>query len=307
MILIKIGHYFLKGKYTYNTNKSSIPYYVRSSSYHWFITRRAILLGICIFSAVWYIAFRYLPLFAVGQNEGWLFGYGKLVGDQSQISYNKGWSMVLMLDLCSLLGILTPLVLIFDRKDKYTLAVANLSILGALLTFYGGFTYVEAPWSFGYLLFGTWTSNDDLPLSFPIHLWMLGMGLYTFLWRRKWEWKDTAKTVAIGLAYCVYVIIITQAMGITTHATALVINDYIPLFEGLHPVYSDFKILFSISDANWPLAVMAAMITFGIFLILVLPTFKYISDNYLYVVPNNDYSVLYSSFHTNRFMNWMMQ
>lgn len=54
----------------------------------------------------------------------------------------------------------------------------------------------------------------------------------------------------VGLVYMAYVLIVTRSMQITSHATALVINDFIPIFNKEHAVYSDFKELFGVSDAN---------------------------------------------------------
>lgn len=230
----------------------------------WQYFRQMIVYIICGLAILWYLLFRYFPLFSMGVDQGWLSGYGRMSGTQDQINYNKGWSMVLMLDLCSLLGLVTPLVILLDRKQVLTPAIGCLSILGAGLTFYGGYLEVDAPWTFSYLLFGNWSSNNDLPLSFMLHMWMMGLGLYVLLWKRRWTLKDNIIMCGVGLVYMAYVLIVTRSMQITSHATALVINDFIPIFNKEHAVYSDFKELFGVSDANWNIAIAIAWITFFI-------------------------------------------
>lgn len=306
MISIKVIHGRRNKKNTLGLNvKSNTTYYLNLSSYQWYIIRRVILFSLCVFAIFWYFSFRYFPLFNDGTEKRWLFGEGKLTGDINQVNYNKGWSMLLFLDLCTLLGLACPLVVLFDRKDKWTLAFANLGILGACMTFFGSYPVTDVPWSFNYLLFGTWTSNSDLPTSFMIHFWMLGFSLYTFLWRRRWQWQDWIRLSIVSFGYMFYVLIISNSMGITSQVTALGVNDYVPILPNDHPPYGDVLEIFGLDANGWKLAAFGLWSVFCIILVGAFPALHWIVHRYTDVVQDNNYDHLYNVYNKNSFFRWL--
>lgn len=305
MVSIKIIHSRVNKNAFDEITKYRTSYYLNLSSYQWYIIRRVILFLLCIFAIIWYLSFRYFPLFKDGVDKGWLFGVGKLTNDIQQVYYNKGWSMVLLLDLCTLLGIACPLVILFDNKDKWTLAFANLGILGACMTFFGSYPVTEVPWSFNYLLFGTWTSSTDLPTSFMIHFWMLGFSLYTYLWRRSWQWQDWMKMSVISFAYMFYVLAISNGMDITSQVTALGVNDYVPILPNDHAAYGDVLVIFGLDPSMWMLAAFGLWSVFGLILVLVLPGLHWLVHKFTDNVKDNNYEKLYNTYNKNSFIRWL--
>ncbi len=189
-------------------------------------------------------------------------------------------SIFLTLDLCSLLGVLLPILVIFDWKHKYLLRpVALLGLLGGCATVF--FTTPDLygdKWDLQTFFIGSrkiGVSGSDEPLMFLMHYWMIMMALIILVNDRKITWKTYLSTVACILVYAGYITLISQLLNIQTHVTATVVGDFElldPSYYALsgplpaHPSYKIFCEIYGVT--NWKWAAVDTWITFGVIVTL---------------------------------------
>lgn len=189
-------------------------------------------------------------------------------------------SILLMLDLCSFLGILLPITLLIDKNKKFVPAVAVLSVLGGFATMF--FTVPEmynVPFNAKLFFIGNLNIGDgshDEPLMFLMHYWMICIGLNVIVWRSKITLWDTFKVVILILSYLAYILAISRGFNIQTHVTAVVQGDFVKLNESYYannkyyalPSYEVFCEIFG--TTSWQLGIVAAWTSFAWITLLII-------------------------------------
>ena len=205
-------------------------------------------------------------------------------------------SVFLMLDLCSLLGVLLPILIIFDWKHRYLLRpVALLALLGGCATvFFTTPDLYSHIWNGQLFFIGSRTIGDsgsDEPLMFTMHFWMIVMALITLLTDKKITLKEYGKTILFILCYAGYISLCSQLLNIKTHVTATVIGDFVHLspsyYEWMstapgHPSYGIFIDIYGVSNWKW-----ASVVTWITFAVIVTIFVAIHNINYYYCVKND--------------------
>lgn len=206
-------------------------------------------------------------------------------------------SIFLLLDLCSLIGVLLPILIIFDWKHKYLLRpVALLGLLGGCATVF--FTTPDLygnKWNLQTFFIGArniGTSECDEPLMFLMHYWMIIMSLIVIVTDKKISLKTYGLTILCILTYAAYITIMSQTLDIRSHVTATVIGDFERLspeyyasyggIEKAHPSYEIFCEIYGVT--NWKWAAVDTWVTFAV----IVTIFVFIKNiSYFYFVKTN--------------------
>lgn len=216
-------------------------------------------------------------------------------------------SILLMLDLCSFIGILLPVVMLFDKKNKITPSIALLAILGGFATIF--FTIPEMynnqiGWKsffIGNLSIGD--GSHDEPLMFTMHYWMICLGINTITWYCKIKLFDIIKVIALIIIYFLYIFTISRTLNIQTHVTAIVQGDLVKLNDSYYlsgkyytsPSYSIFCEIFKTS--SWEIGTVSAWISFTVITLLIAGI-----KNIFWLI-NNDKSIIVSEYEINKVNN----
>lgn len=213
---------------------------------------RIITIIFCLTCIGLYIGLRWVPGL---QN---IIKYGLLTTHTSPTEFRSAnISIVFMLDLCSMLGILIPLLKIFDNKKKVLLKpLAYLACLGGYATLF--FTVTESyltipgtngtvaqPWDAYYFFFSAKGSeigngSSDEPLMFLMHYWMVLIGLHTIVWESKVNWKEFLIILTFIVLYAIYIYSMSSSLQLYTHVTAMVKGDFEPMTSGQAPIIPDY-------------------------------------------------------------------
>ena len=230
---------------------------------------RKISIALCVLCIALYIGFRWsLAIYNIDK-------YDLFNASVSEFR-SANLSIFLMLDLCSFLGILLPILIIFDWKHRYMLRpVALLALLGGTATvFFTTPDLYSNVWNAQLFFIGSRTigvSDSDEPLMFTMHFWMIIMALITLSTDKKISLKEYGKTVLFILCYAGYITLCSQLLDIKTHVTATVIGDFVKLspsyYEWMsiadgHPSYGIFIEIYGVS--NWIWASVVTWITFAV-------------------------------------------
>ncbi len=205
-------------------------------------------------------------------------------------------SILLLLDLCSFIGILLPFAFLFDKKKKIVPSIAVLSVLGGFATMF--FTIPEMysrPFDAKLFFIGNLNIGDgshDEPLMFIMHYWMICVGLNIIVWQDKITFIDIIKIIGIILLYLGLILGVSRGFNIQTHVTALVEGDFVKLDDSYYlgdkyytaPSYEVFCDIFNTS--NWELAALSAWSSFT-WITLLIAGFK----NIFWLI-NHDKSIL---------------
>ncbi len=223
----------------------------------------------CIICIALYIGFRWsLAIYNINKYD--LFNSAVTEFRSANIS------IFLMLDLCSLLGVLLPILIIFDWKHKYLLRpVALLALLGGTATvFFTTPDLYSDKWNFQLFLFGSRTigvSDSDEPLMFLMHYWMITMAIIVLTNDQKITARIYLRTMAFILCYAGYITLCSQLLDLKTHVTATVIGDFVRLSPEYysqfaiapgHPSYEIFCEIYGTHDWKW--ASFDTWITFAV-------------------------------------------
>lgn len=224
-----------------------------------------------------------------------------IISQQVSEFRSSNLSILFALDLCSLLGILMPMLVIFNWKTKkFLISLSPLAILGATLTIL--FTCSN-------MYMGVWDAKqffigvDKLGLSyglgslvFSLHFWILVIGYGALVWGRKYTKKHFYILAIYVICYIIYVNAIGYGLDIRTHVTASVKGEFIRLDDwyyesplgiiGDRPTYGIFTKIFPFQQ--WWAVGIFAWISFCIlvgFIILIrnlpyLINFKHIRNKY---------------------------
>lgn len=200
-------------------------------------------------------------------------------------------SLMFMLDLCSFLGFLMPLLVIVDYKKQILLKpLAMLSILGGMATILFSTPDLYQYWNANIFFAGSkyaGGNNGDEPLMFLMHLWMVVIGCTVVARTDKYRMKHILIIIGFIMLYCAYILMISKLLDIKTHVTALEIGDYYLLDKSYydhqwavtkepHPPYQIFVEIFS-TNKTWAGPVISWSV-FAMFVILMITT-KNISYN----------------------------
>ncbi len=234
----------------------------------------SILSLICI---VFYLSFRWIPAIA------YISKYN-LVNTSVTEFRSANISIVFMLDLCSILGILLPLLVIFDWKKKILLKpLSILGILGGMATIL--FTTIDLysinVWNVKEFFLGSnyaGSNNGNEPLMFIMHYWMIIISFFVVSRTDSYKIKDVFKIVIFIIIYLIYILIIAYSLNIKSHVTALVVGDYFILNNSYyihqwslskpHPPYSIFVEIFG-TNKSW-IGSLSSWLTFTIITIIII-------------------------------------
>ncbi len=261
--ILGIRYYFLARK------QVSLKAYMFEKETHDKNTWRIVSIVMCIICIAIYIGFRWsLSIYNISHYD--LFNAGVSEFRSANLS------IFLMLDLCSLLGVLLPITIIFDWKHQYILKpVALLALLGGTATVF--FTTPDLyghRWDVQLYFIGSRTigvSDSDEPLMFLMHYWMIVMSLIVIALGPKITLKEYLKTITFILCYAGYITLCSQLLDIKTHVTATVIGDFIKLdpqyysifaVDNGHPSYQIFLEIYGIND--WISGAVVTWITFAV-------------------------------------------
>ena len=201
-------------------------------------------------------------------------------------------SIFFMLDLCSILGILTPILFIFDWKRKILLKpIAILSILGGMATILFTLPDLYNYWDLKKFFIGSdyaGGNNGDEPLMFLMHWWMISLGFIVLVKSDYYKFKDFLIILAFIICYCAYILIVSKSLNIQSHVTALAYGDYFQLPNeyyqhqwavtlDAHPPYAIFIDIFK-TNKSW-IGSLSSWISFAIIVIMII-SIKNLSKRY---------------------------
>ena len=193
-------------------------------------------------------------------------------------------SIALMLDICSFVGILMPILCIIDWKHKYLLKpLSVISVLGGACTIFFTISELYTYWDCYGFFFGSKVvggiTNDE-PLMFLMHFWMVIIGLIVMTNTTRFKLKDVAILLLFFVLYLCYISGIAYGYSILSHVSAIVRGDVVVLDEKYyifndiiktpHPTYQitsdlsgiqNWRILCSIT---WIMIVILSLLIMGI-------------------------------------------
>lgn len=199
--------------------------------------QRALFCSIAILIIVYYLIFRWrLGIESVIENNyldsKWLNDAGLNQNEYPlKNNRNQAVSVVFLLDWCSLLALLCPLLIIFDRKKILWKPIGSVAIYAAILTIIAAYLKLDGIWSFEYFFLGNqqiW--GEDAPLTFMLHYWMLVIGMLFLIYSPKVNKKDVVILICFVFSYIIYVLIMQNFLDCYSHTSALGKGDYFDYF-----------------------------------------------------------------------------
>ena len=150
-------------------------------------------------------------------------------------------SGLFMLDLCSFLGIISPLLVIFDWKKKILLRpISILCCLGSCITLFFSASSIYDEWDVYAFFFGakSFGMQEDMPLTFIMHYWMAIIGTLVLVWTPRFKLRDYITLIIIAIIYVSYVIAISRTFEIYSHCTGLVQGDFVDMSNVIKDYYN---------------------------------------------------------------------
>ncbi len=184
----------------------------------------AIWITISTFCIIYYLTLRYST------------GVQNLINDPNgagTFDGDRNYSITLFLDACSFSAFFIPVTIILDRKQLFIKSFAVVGLIGGvltLLTFETSNPDASLSWQF---VFFEDKLNDSgqfvasqAPISYFMHSWLILICTTILVYSKKFNWREFWNTFNFFFLYVLYVIIMSNAIGVTHHATGLVKGDF---------------------------------------------------------------------------------
>lgn len=195
--------------------------WTKFNSKYKFTRLMTIIVGVIAFAL--YIGLRWAPILYDTIQGGW---FSKSASETRSANI----SIVLSLDVCSILGLTFPVLAIFNKWEIIK-SLAPIATLGAILTIFVT-CYLRYNDVYDVTLFFLNTyevglvQSDLGPLLFWMHLFILGYAVSAFTWHGRFTKKNWVILLIFVAIYVPYVCTIAYTLDIRSHAMACVKGDY---------------------------------------------------------------------------------